>query len=162
MTDPALQSTELVQIMQASIAPVTLISGVGLLILSMTNRYGRVIDRTRELLKIFERAKAAGDADLKFAKDHHLTRQIRILYSRAQLLRTGIACGIGSIFFTGLTIFLIFVHLSFGNNLSGTAQFSFVLSLMLLIVGMALYVIDMRTSLNALQLEIKAADEDLV
>ena len=38
-----------VQIMTASIAPVIVISGVGLLLLSITNRYGRAIDRARLL-----------------------------------------------------------------------------------------------------------------
>lgn len=40
---------ELVPVLQVSIGPVILISGVGLLILSMTNRLGRVIDRGRIL-----------------------------------------------------------------------------------------------------------------
>lgn len=160
MASEIIQTEGLVQIMQASIAPVTLVSGVGLLILSMTNRYGRSIDRTRELLRLLEASEQK--ADSKFVKAHHLTRQIRILYTRAQLLRTGIASSIGCIFFTSLTIFLIFVHLSFGNNLSGAAQFSFIVALLLLIVGMALYLIDMHMSLGALQLEIRALDEDLV
>ncbi len=153
-------STHLIQIMQAAIAPVTLISGVGLLILSMTNRYGRVIDRTRELLKLLahQREKAIEPG----ADGHHVRRQIRILYNRAQLMRSSIACGIGSIFFTSLTIFLIFSQLSFGNELSGLAQFSFVAALLLLIVGMGLYVLDIRLSLGALQLEIRAGDEDLI
>lgn len=152
--------TSLVEIMQASIAPVTLISGVGLLILSMTNRYGRVIDRSRELLRALEGSGRGPDS--QFAREHHVTRQIRMLYSRARLLRLGIASSIGCIFCTSLTIFLIFIHLSFGNNLSAAAQFSFIVALILLIAGMGLYLIDMRMSLGALQLEIRAADEDLV
>lgn len=160
MADTLVETVSLVQIMQASIAPVTLISGVGLLILSMTNRYGRAIDRSRELLRILE--KATGGPTSEFSKNHHLTRQIRMLYSRARLLRLAIASSIGCIFCTSLTIFLIFIHLSFGNNLSGAAQFSFILALVLLIVGMGLYLVDMRMSLGALQLETRAADEDLV
>ncbi len=153
-------STQLIQIMQAAIAPVTLISGVGLLILSMTNRYGRVIDRTRDLLKILDKNKAL--AELQKLDEHHVRRQIRILYSRAQVMRSSIACGIGSIFFTAFTIFLIFSELSFGNELTNIAQFCFVAALLLLIVGMGLYVLDIRLSLGALQLEIKSADEDLI
>ena len=126
----------------------------------MTNRYGRAIDRSRELLKILE--KSGGGTASEFAKNHHVTRQIRMLYSRARLLRLGIASSIGCIFCTSLTIFLIFIHLSFGNNLSGAAQFSFIIALILLITGMGLYLIDMRMSLGALHLEIRAADEDLV
>ncbi len=166
MGDVTPNTVELVQIMQASIAPVTLISGVGLLILSMTNRYARAIDRTRELLKAIEAETEGGSAGEVATGashvDHHFKRQIRILYTRALLMRWAIGAEIGSIFSTGLTIFLIYVHLAFGNNLSGLAQTSFITALVLLIVGMGLYLIDMRLSLKALHLEIRAVDPDLI
>jgi hypothetical protein len=40
---------ELIPVLQIAIGPVILISGVGLLLLSMTNRLGRAIDRSRVL-----------------------------------------------------------------------------------------------------------------
>jgi len=43
-----------VQILTASIAPVIVISGIGLLLLSITNRYGRAIDRVRLLARELE------------------------------------------------------------------------------------------------------------
>jgi len=170
MGDVTPNTVELVQIMQASIAPVTLISGVGLLILSMTNRYGRAIDRTRELLKEIEAESVGGGEGAGAGRtatdvhhvDHHFKRQIRILYTRALLMRWAIGAEIGSIFSTGLTIFLIYVHLAFGNNLSALAQTSFITALVLLIVGMGLYLVDMRLSLKALHLEIRAVDPDLI
>jgi hypothetical protein len=126
----------------------------------MTNRYARAIDRTRDLLRLIE--KGAGSEGEAFTRHHHLKKQIRILYTRAQVLRAAIASSIGCIFCTSLTIFLIFVHLSFGNNLSGAAQGSFICALLLLIAGMGLYLADMRLSLSALRLEVRATDEDLV
>ena len=39
--------SELIPVLQTAIGPVILISGVGLLLLTMTNRLGRVIDRAR-------------------------------------------------------------------------------------------------------------------
>lgn len=41
--------TQLIPTLQLAIGPVILISGVGLLLLSMTNRFGRIIDRARAL-----------------------------------------------------------------------------------------------------------------
>jgi hypothetical protein len=49
MSIPSL--TELIPVLQMAIGPVILISGVGLLLLSMTNRLGRVIDRARLLYR---------------------------------------------------------------------------------------------------------------
>jgi Protein of unknown function (DUF2721) len=46
-TSPA----QLIRILSASIAPVIVISGVGLLLLSMTNRYNRRIDSALDLVK---------------------------------------------------------------------------------------------------------------
>ena len=40
-----------IQFLQACITPVALISGVGLLLLTITNRLGRTIDRTRQLVR---------------------------------------------------------------------------------------------------------------
>jgi hypothetical protein len=47
MSIPSL--TEVISVLQTAIGPVILISGVRLLLLSMTNRLGRVIDRARVL-----------------------------------------------------------------------------------------------------------------
>jgi Protein of unknown function (DUF2721) len=41
---------ELIPVLQVAIGPVILISGVGLLLLTLTNRYGRTIDRSRLLV----------------------------------------------------------------------------------------------------------------
>ncbi len=45
---------ELIPVLQVAIGPVILISGVGLLLLSMTNRLSRVIERARNLLSFSE------------------------------------------------------------------------------------------------------------
>jgi hypothetical protein len=42
---------ELIPVLQVAIGPVILISGVGLLLLTLTNRYGRTIDRSRQIVR---------------------------------------------------------------------------------------------------------------
>jgi hypothetical protein len=49
VTPTGMRLHELVPTIQLAIGPVILVSGVGLLLLSMTNRFGRVIDRSRQL-----------------------------------------------------------------------------------------------------------------
>ncbi len=44
-------TSSVIQILTASIAPVIVISGIGLLLLSITNRYGRAIDRARLIMR---------------------------------------------------------------------------------------------------------------
>ena len=72
-----------IRILSASIAPVIVISGVGLLLLSMTNRHGRVIDRARELIR-----------DLEVTADglrrKSLLEQVRLIYRRGRILQVSI------------------------------------------------------------------------
>src|ERR1043165_2661362 len=77
--------TDLVPILQMAIGPVILISGVGLLLLSMTNRLGRAIDRARLLAEAFRKA-SAGERG-------HLAGQLEILSRRARLIRLAITLG---------------------------------------------------------------------
>ena len=158
MADVVTQGITTVQVMQASIAPVTLISGVGLLILSMTNRYGRTIDRARELIKIL----VSSPSNSEKRDEHHIRRQIRILYNRAQVMRTAIASSIASIFFTALSVAIIFIQLSAGLLLEGLLEGVFLAALLLVLVGMGLYIVDIKLSLGALKLEIRAGDQDLI
>jgi hypothetical protein len=73
---------ELVPILQIAIGPVILISGIGLLLLSMTNRLGRVIDRSRHLSM---ELRQAGETERAL-----ILSQLRILSVRALLVRQAI------------------------------------------------------------------------
>ena len=74
--------SELIPTLQAAVGPVILISGVGLLLLSMTNRFSRVADRLRQLAETL-RSGQPMDLDAVLC-------QLRILYKRARLLRLAI------------------------------------------------------------------------
>ena len=50
---------------EAAIAPVIVISGIGLLLLSITNRYGRAIDRARLLMRELQTSDAGSAHDLQ-------------------------------------------------------------------------------------------------
>src|ERR1035437_8148222 len=73
---------ELIPVLQVAIGPVILISGVGLLLLTLTNRYGRTIDRSRQLVR---EQRECTEADR-----HRLEGQVEILYRRARLIRLSI------------------------------------------------------------------------
>src|SRR5688572_431783 len=85
---------QLARILQLSITPVALISGVGLLLLSMTNRLGRIIDRSRVL---------AGEPP---GEDH--LAEMRILLRRARTMLYAIALIATSIFLTALMVASLF------------------------------------------------------
>ena len=72
----------LVQVLSASIAPCVLISAFGLLLLSLTNRLGRSVDRIRQLCREAPGAEPAEEAELD--------RQVRLLYRRCKLMRAAV------------------------------------------------------------------------
>jgi len=138
---------ETAKVMQIAIAPVFLISGVGVVLGSMTTRYGRVIDRVRAVLR---EATANKVTDL----DDPIIEELRGLYTRAKLVRTAIIFASGSIFCAALTIFFLFAKMMFRWDVPWAPEALFVLSLLFLTVSIALFIEDFALSLKVLKLEV--------
>ena len=91
--------TELIPVLQIAVGPVVLISGIGLLILSMTNRFGRIIDRGRSLARELPETPRQDQA--------HLNEQMRILSRRAEYLRRAITAATVSVLLAAVLIIVI-------------------------------------------------------
>ncbi len=143
MTPPSV--TQLLPVLQIAIGPVILISGIGLLLLSMTNRYGRTIDRARELS--YARNHPDGDRD-------RIEKQIEVLWRRAQILRRAIFFGSFSVLCAAILIITLFItellHLDAGWLLG----LIFIVCLAALIGSMVESIRDVNLSLTAVRLEI--------
>jgi hypothetical protein len=144
MTDPA--PSAIVPVLQVAIGPVILISGVGLLLLAMTNRFGRIIDRTRVLVAEITAADPAARA---FAD-----AQIAILWRRARLMRTVITLAGTSVLFAALLIAALFVAALLGLPWVPLIVVLFGACLLCLVVSVAGFVHDLGLSLAALRLEL--------
>src|SRR6185295_15495397 len=90
------QLNELIPVLQVSVGPVILISGVGLLLLSLTNRFGRAADRSRQLMREMR--------DAKEEDRRRLNGQVEILYKRARLIQIAIVLSAVSILFAAVLI----------------------------------------------------------
>jgi hypothetical protein len=137
---------ELVQILQASIGPVILISGVGLLLLSMTNRLARVIDRSRELAEAVREAPPGTQGRLR--------EQLDILARRASLLRMAIACSTLSVLCAALLVIALFLSALFKLPLIVICAGVFMTCMLLLIASLVMFLRDINLSLAALKLEL--------
>ena len=140
---------QLIRILSASIAPVIVISGVGLLLLSITNRYSRVIERARDFIK-----------DLDGTEDHErrscLVEQIRIIYRRARILRLAIILSSTSILFVAVTVLALFAGQVLGVKADYVSVPCFGLCLLSLLGSLYFFIKDVSISLTALELEIEA------
>jgi VIT1/CCC1 family predicted Fe2+/Mn2+ transporter len=138
--------SEIVPVLQIAVGPVILVSGVGLLLLSLTNRYGRVIDRARFL---GDGLRKSGDGD------GHVWDQIRILRRRAKLLRTSITYGATSVLCAAVLVIGIFVGslIHFAPTAFVVVMFS---TCMLSLIGsLVCFIQDVNQSLAALDLDME-------
>jgi hypothetical protein len=143
-------TNSVVQILTASIAPVIVISGVGLLLLSITNRYGRAIDRARALMRDLELSEPSS------ARRANLSEQLRHTYHRAHLLRASMIYGSASIFFVSLMILSLFAEQVLELHRDFLALPCFALCLISLVASVYFSIRDITLSLAALELEVKA------
>jgi hypothetical protein len=142
--------------LSAAIAPVVLISGIGLLLMSMTNRYARPLDRIRILIKEYELAKKADD------KNHALYKEeIDILYRRAKILQTAILFAILSISSVVVMIMTLFVSGYFGLTSSYLIIFLFCSSMISLLISVLYFLADFTISVRAIKIELQKVTESL-
>jgi Na+/melibiose symporter-like transporter len=143
-----MHTISVVQILTASIAPVIVISGVGLLLLSITNRYGRAIDRARLL------ARDLSESDSESARRRQLSEQLRLTNERAHVLRSSMLYASTSIFFVSLTVLSLFAEQLLQLQRDFIALPFFALCLISLVVSMYYSIRDITVSLAALELEV--------
>jgi hypothetical protein len=137
---------DLIPVLQVAVGPVILISGVGLLLLSMTNRLGRVIDRAR----ILDRELRPGSPE-----DPHRNReQLRILVDRARLLRMAIVLASVSVLLAACLIISLFLATLLKLNAGALILVQFVGCLGCLICSIIEFIRDVNLSLAAMKLEV--------
>jgi hypothetical protein len=138
---------EVAKILQMSLSPVALISGVGLLLISMNNRIARAIDRARALSDEPVPAEEA-------ARDHHII-QIRILYRRAVILRRSITLATLSILGAAVVAMCLLAMYYLELNLHALVMSLWGLALGCLVISLALFVHDVTLTLRALRLQVQ-------
>ena len=142
-----MSNVTLIQALQASIAPCVLISGDGLLLLSLSNRLSRPIERIRHLCDVI---KAHPQRDHKAAQE-----QISILYKRSEILRSAISCIIFSIALVAFIVLLLFLGTLYAWPITFLIYIFFVLSLIFLISSMVFFLMDIHGALDSLKIEIR-------
>jgi len=144
LTTLPMEFSEIVPVLQISVSPVILISGVGLLLLSITNRYGRVIDRSRFL----------GDGLRKSGEGNgHVWAQMQILRKRAKLLRASISFGVMAVLCAAVLVIGIFVGSVLGINPTAFVVVLFTACMVSLIGSLVYFLRDINLSLAALDLD---------
>ena len=146
----ALSVAQLIPVLQTAIGPTILISGVGLLLLTMTNRLARTIDRARATAR-----ELAGASEQDRSKGHE---QLRILWRRARLIRLSIALASMSALFAAILIIVLFLTALLQLENVWLICVLFTICLACLIWSLFVFIHDINQALAALKLELPAED----
>ena len=136
---------QFVGFLQSCITPVALISGVGLLLLTFTNRFARTIDRTRQLIR------ELSEEEVKNVSVKE--EEIKILHKRSSVLRLSIGSMIVSVISSSLIIPLLFFMFLFETDLRVIGYSLFVLSIFSILFSCIYFFRDILLSLKAVSLE---------
>jgi hypothetical protein len=147
---PTSHVAQLLPVLQTAIGPVILISGVGLLLLSLTNRFGRAVDRTRQILR--EMRVSAGD------ERKRLAAQVENLYQRVCLIQRAIIFSAVSLLFAACLIITLFCTVLLKMELATVINVLFIGCLVSLIISLIAFIMDIHLSLKALELELGEED----
>ena len=134
-----------IQFLQACITPVALISGIGLLLLTITNRLSRTIDRTRQLVGELD--------DIQISHKPEKQYEIKILYQRSRFLRNSIGAMVVSVISSSLIIPVLFFMTLWGYDLRILGYILFILSIFSILLSSLYFFRDIILSLHALKLE---------
>ncbi len=143
---------ELIPTLQVAIGPVVLVSGIGLLILSMTNRLGRVIDRGRILAR--ELSELPSEAQVR------IEAQLHILVRRAEYLRRAITAASISVLLAACLIIVLFLTALLALEDAWLISALFIGSLSALIYSLIAFLRDLNESLLAFKLDIGMPPKD--
>ena len=122
-----METRNVFEALQLAVSPVILISAYGLLLLSMTNRLGRAIDRARQLV-------LEGSAK---------EEQIAIIARRALWIRRA-----------ALLVLVLFGSVHLPVNVGPAVSVLFIGSLVCLVVGLIYFLVDIFASLQAMEAEL--------
>ena len=137
-------------VLSTTLTPITLISGVGLLLMTMSARYSHTTDRVRQLMKTLE---MTADPCRKLRASVHL------LFKRATLLRKAILLVVLSAASSGLLVLTCTVEAMFGTPLETLKQYFLLCAVGMIVFSTFYFALEVNISLKALELTLPPEDE---
>jgi len=143
-------SNSLIPLIQTSTSPVILISGMGLLLLTMTNRMGRIIDRTRIYAAQLRQTSPADRQPVEL--------QLQLTWRRAKIVRLALTAATSSMLMSAGLIMVIFLGALLRRDFGELILILFGAAILLLVIALVAFLRDIFVSLAALKLEVDQAN----
>jgi hypothetical protein len=136
--------TEIAHLIQLAIAPVFLLAGIGSILNVLAQRLARAVDRARALEAEFQ-ALAPDDRAPAAA-------ELRILDLRMTVVNLAISCCTASALFVCMVVAILFVADLASFRFGRPIAYLFILTMLLLIVGLLLFLYEVRLAMRSIRL----------
>lgn len=133
---------DIVHLIQSAVAPVFLLSGVGVTLGVLTNRLARIIDRARALEAQFDRDGPRAD---------ELRAMLKVLARRAHYINGAIALSSVSALLVAMVVIMLFASAFVPVDLSVTIAVLFVASMLSLCAAFVAFLIEVRLATQSLR-----------
>jgi Protein of unknown function (DUF2721) len=143
----AMNGIEVVDIahaIQLALAPVFLLSGIGVLLGVLTNRLARIVDRARKVEESLLQADGGSSEESR--------GQLRVAARRARLINLSITLSTVAALLVALVVALIFASTFAPINLATSVAILFVLAMVALVGGLMSFLFEVRVATEALRI----------
>lgn len=134
---------EVTQSIQVAVAPVFLLSGVGVVLTVLTNRLGRIIDRARSLEKALEEPTAPSREDRE--------GELRDLSRRGRMIQLAISLSALCALLICLVIVALFAGAALARDLSRLIMVLFTAGLGAFIAALLVFLLEIRAATSVLR-----------
>ncbi|RPI13845.1 MAG: DUF2721 domain-containing protein [Lysobacterales bacterium] len=139
-----IEVVDIAHAIELALAPVFLLSGIGVFLGVLTNRLARIVDRARKVEDSLREA-ASGDPD-------DARTQLAVAARRARLMNASITLGTVAALLVALVVALIFASTFVPINLAGPVALLFVLAMLALVGALVSFLLEVRVAIDALRI----------
>jgi shikimate kinase len=139
---------DIAHVIQSSVAPVFLLSGVAATLGVLTNRLGRIVDRARTLEQQLEIHRG------KVARMH---ADLAVLARRARYINVAISLSTIAALLVALVVVTLFAHAFLGSDLGVVIALLFTAAMVCLSAAYIAFFIEVRVAVAALRIGINRA-----
>jgi len=150
LTSNALQAYDISHLIQIALAPIFLISAIGVILNVLTSRLARIVDRARTMENELCRPDYRADG-----RDLHAA--LAVLARRARYINAAITFITISALFIALVVVMLFVNAFLRWELSAFIACMFILSMLALAAALSAFLIEVRIATTTLRIGIEAA-----
>jgi hypothetical protein len=134
----------LAKTIQLALAPAFLLNGISIILNMLTGRLARIVDRARAIEDQF--------TPRDHPRHHHQVQELRLLDRRMKIVNTAIWLATASAVVLCCVVAAMFVAQLIGFHFARQLALMFTFSLLLLIAGLVLFLIEVRVAVRAIQI----------